>query len=129
MPEIPDFTKAPWQSRRRDAQLLASTLEGKDEMPAWRGKVSQEQARGLVAHVRAFAPTPTTPKANSDDGFAARFRQLQEQMRELQRQERELSKDSPHVAPSEPSQSPQPGASRPPATTPAGGPVVSDLFR
>src|SRR5262249_45216258 len=56
LPEIPDFTKPSWQARRDDAQLLASILDGKDEMPSWRGKVSEEQARSLVAHVRAFAP-------------------------------------------------------------------------
>src|SRR5262249_27761186 len=37
VPEIPDFTKAPWQGRRTDPQLLATILEGKDEMPSWRG--------------------------------------------------------------------------------------------
>jgi mono/diheme cytochrome c family protein len=34
LPEIPDFTKSPWQARRSDAQLLASILDGKDEMPS-----------------------------------------------------------------------------------------------
>ena len=61
--EIPDFTKSAWQARRSDAQLLASILDGKDEMPSWRDKISQEQARSLVAYVRAFAPAPGTQKA------------------------------------------------------------------
>jgi mono/diheme cytochrome c family protein/uncharacterized membrane protein len=65
LPEIPDFTRAAWQGRRSDAQLLASILEGKDDMPSWRGKVSQEEARGLVAYVRAFAPKPGPPKGAS----------------------------------------------------------------
>jgi mono/diheme cytochrome c family protein/uncharacterized membrane protein len=54
--DIPDFTDPAWQARRSDAQLLASILEGKRrKMPPWRGKLSPEQARGLVAEVRAFA--------------------------------------------------------------------------
>jgi mono/diheme cytochrome c family protein/uncharacterized membrane protein len=61
-PEIPDFTDPAWQARRSDAQLLASILDGKgEEMPPWRGKISEEQARSLVAYVRAFAPTPAEP--------------------------------------------------------------------
>jgi mono/diheme cytochrome c family protein/uncharacterized membrane protein len=57
-PEIPDFTDAAWQKRRSEARLLASILVGKgEEMPPWRGKISEDQARALVAHVRAFAPT------------------------------------------------------------------------
>ena len=64
--EIPNFTDASWPARRSDAQLLVSILDGKGlEMPGWRGKISEEQARGLVAHVRAFAPTPGTPKGAS----------------------------------------------------------------
>jgi uncharacterized membrane protein len=56
-PEIPDFTDTAWQARRSDAHLLASILDGKgEEMPPWRGKLSEEQARGLAACVRAFAP-------------------------------------------------------------------------
>jgi mono/diheme cytochrome c family protein/uncharacterized membrane protein len=57
-PDIPDFTDPAWQARRSDAQLLAGILDGKgEEMPPWRGKISEEQARGLVAYVRAFPPT------------------------------------------------------------------------
>src|SRR5205823_8338036 len=51
LPEIPDFTKPSWQKRRSDAQLMASILDGKGtDMPPERGEVSEEQARGLVAH-------------------------------------------------------------------------------
>jgi mono/diheme cytochrome c family protein len=58
MPEVPDFTKASWQRRRSDAQLLASFTDGKGKrMPPWRGKISVKKGRGLVAYVRAFAPT------------------------------------------------------------------------
>jgi len=58
MAEIPDFTDASWHARRSDPQLLASILNGKgDDMPPVRGKISEEQARGLVAYLRTFAPT------------------------------------------------------------------------
>ena len=64
--KIPNFTDPSWQAQRSDAQLLVSILDGKEpEMPSWRGKISEEQASGLVAHVRAFAPTPGTPKSAS----------------------------------------------------------------
>jgi mono/diheme cytochrome c family protein len=54
-PEIPDFTDPEWQARRSDAQVLASILDGKGkEMPPWREKINEEQARRLVAYVRAF---------------------------------------------------------------------------
>jgi mono/diheme cytochrome c family protein/uncharacterized membrane protein len=57
-PQIPDFRSTAWQARHTDTQLLTSIRDGKNkEMPAWRGKISDEQARGLVTHVRAFAPT------------------------------------------------------------------------
>jgi mono/diheme cytochrome c family protein/uncharacterized membrane protein len=53
---IPNFSAASWQAQRSDAQLLASILDGKGpKMPAWRGKISEQQARSLVARVRAFA--------------------------------------------------------------------------
>src|SRR5262249_2231791 len=58
LPDIPNFTDAEWQARRADAQLMASILDGKGEdMPPQRGKISEEQARGLVTYVRAFALT------------------------------------------------------------------------
>jgi mono/diheme cytochrome c family protein len=56
--EIPDFTKAPWQRQRTDAQLVASIIEGKgDDMPSARGKISRADARSLVTYVRSFAAT------------------------------------------------------------------------
>jgi mono/diheme cytochrome c family protein/uncharacterized membrane protein len=62
LPELPNFTDTAWQARRGDAQLLASILDGKGkEMPPWRGKISEEQARGLVAYIRAFAPATEGP--------------------------------------------------------------------
>jgi len=71
LPEIPDFTKSSWQARRSDAQLLASILDGKDEMPSWRDKISEEQARSLVAHIRAFAPTTEKSGQGQQEGPAS----------------------------------------------------------
>jgi uncharacterized membrane protein len=66
--EIPDFTDVSWQGRRSDAQLLASILDGKGpEMPPWRGKVSEGQARGLARYVRAFAPTTESPRQDEQE--------------------------------------------------------------
>jgi mono/diheme cytochrome c family protein len=49
LPEVPDFTDPVWQRQRRDPQLLASILDGKGkEMPSWRGKICEKQARSLV---------------------------------------------------------------------------------
>jgi len=56
-PEIPNFTNPAWQARRTDAKLLANIRDGKgNEMPPWREKISEEQARGLVGYIRDFAP-------------------------------------------------------------------------
>ena len=57
LPEIPDFTNVSWQARRTDARLLESILDGKGEdMPPVRGKISVQQARGLVAFVPRLRP-------------------------------------------------------------------------
>ncbi|MCI0457714.1 MAG: c-type cytochrome [Gemmataceae bacterium] len=73
-PEIPNFTKASWQARRSDAQIMASILDGKGlGMPPGRGKISAEQARGLVAYVRAFAPTTGKSRQEEQEGPAVTF--------------------------------------------------------
>jgi mono/diheme cytochrome c family protein/uncharacterized membrane protein len=67
-PHIPDFTDASWQRRRSEAQLLAGILDGKGaDMPPRRGKLSEDQARGLVASVRAFAPATDSPGQERQD--------------------------------------------------------------
>jgi mono/diheme cytochrome c family protein/uncharacterized membrane protein len=55
-PEIPDFTEVRWQRGHSDQQLLASILNGKGaEMPSFRDKISEDQARELVAQVWRFS--------------------------------------------------------------------------
>jgi mono/diheme cytochrome c family protein/uncharacterized membrane protein len=133
--EIPDFTSAPWQERRADARLMASILDGKgSEMPPQRGNVSEEQARGLVAHVRGFAPTREKPGQGEQAGramasFAERYRRLQEEQEELRRQFRELSQVSPGGARSKPSESGQHRVAQESAPAALGTPPVGELFR
>jgi mono/diheme cytochrome c family protein/uncharacterized membrane protein len=60
--EIPDFTDTSWQAEGSDEQWLESILDGTASgMPPFRGKISEDNARGLVAYVRAFAPTAGKP--------------------------------------------------------------------
>lgn len=100
MPDIPDFTDASWQAQRTDAQLLASILEGKgDDMPAFARKIKEDQARDLVSHIRAFAPTKgksrkeKQKKPDSSD-FEDRFGRLQKEMDQLRKQSRESSQSA-----------------------------------
>ena len=133
--EIPDFTSAPWQERRTDAQLMASILDGKgSDMPPQRGNISEEQARGLVAHVRGFAPTREKPGQGEQAGramasFDERYRRLQEEQEELRRQFRELSQVSPGGARSKPSESGQHRVAQESAPAALGTPPVGELFR
>ena len=119
-PEIPDFTAASWQARRSDAQLLSSILEGKGaQMPAWRGKVREEQARDLAAYIRALAPTKGKPTSAPSASVDERYQSLEKQLNKLQEQFQELSNDSPSGPPSKPPQPPQPKVSRPSVATKA----------
>jgi mono/diheme cytochrome c family protein len=94
MPRIPDFTSRQWQEGANDPSLAASILEGKgDLMPAARGRVTEAQAKALVAYIRAFGPARTRPKeskAATPDKFEKDFRKLQEEWEELQKRLKEL---------------------------------------
>ena len=49
------FTDAAWQKTRSDAQLSASITNGKGEaMAAWKGKLTPEEIKALVAYVRSL---------------------------------------------------------------------------
>lgn len=51
----PDFTVASWQKSKTDAQLIGATKDGKGKyMPAFKGKLSDEEITAVVAKVRAF---------------------------------------------------------------------------
>ena len=51
-----DFTDAEWQEGEKDADLIQSVTEGKDDMPPFGKKLTKEQIEGLVKVVRDFAP-------------------------------------------------------------------------
>jgi mono/diheme cytochrome c family protein len=88
---IPDFSRSSWHRQRSDAELLVSILDGKGRrMPAFAGKVSEEQARDLVAFIRTFDPAPLRRQTAPADDFERRFHELQDQWDELQRQVEEL---------------------------------------
>jgi uncharacterized membrane protein len=62
---VPDLTSGRWQQSRSDTQVLAAILDGRGRrMPAFRGKVSEEQARAVVAFIRQAGPArPQAAKA------------------------------------------------------------------
>jgi mono/diheme cytochrome c family protein len=96
MPTMPDFRRRSWHEGVSDSQLAASILDGKGSwMPAFRGRLSERQARDLVAYVRAFGPArPEAREAPASD-FEKRFRELQDEWKELQRQLEKLSQRPP----------------------------------
>lgn len=52
----PDFTDANWHKSRTDAQIAEVTKNGKPKfMPAYKGKLSDEEITAVVARIRAFA--------------------------------------------------------------------------
>jgi len=85
MPPIPNFTSPTWQKAHTSPQLLVSVLDGKGTlMPANRGRVTEEQARDLVAYVRAFGPKSAATKGPPTDGdFEKSIRKLEAQWDEL----------------------------------------------
>jgi mono/diheme cytochrome c family protein len=99
-PEIPDFTGAAWHQGKKDAQLLASILDGKGTgMPSLNGKITRSQARDLVGYVRTFAPNtkqarPDQKKTPAGDHFEERYRALHKELDDLQTQFRKLSEAS-----------------------------------
>ncbi len=95
MPPIPDFTERAWQERQADPQLLASILDGKGVfMPSFRGRLSTDQARDLIAYIRAFGPPEPRVASPPASDFDQRFQQLEHKWDELERQLQKLSRPS-----------------------------------
>jgi mono/diheme cytochrome c family protein len=91
MPPIPDFTNREWQASRAAPQLSVSILEGKGAlMPAWHGKIGPDQARDLVAYVRAFGPADLVTADAPTSAFGSHFGDLSKQWAELDQQIRSL---------------------------------------
>ncbi|MEE9583927.1 MAG: cytochrome c, partial [Candidatus Brocadiales bacterium] len=51
---VPDFTDAEWQGSRTDEQLMETMLGGKDKMPSYRGKQTENMMKKLLQVVRNF---------------------------------------------------------------------------
>ena len=49
-----DLTDREWQERVSDERIFNSIMNGKEKMPAYGKKLSQEQIEALVTYVRAF---------------------------------------------------------------------------
>jgi quinol-cytochrome oxidoreductase complex cytochrome b subunit/mono/diheme cytochrome c family protein len=95
MPTLPDFTNRRWQEGVSDPQLAASILEGKGTlMPAAQGRVTDDQAKALVAYIRAFGPARPKPKDEAKGAVPGKFEQdfhkLEEEWAELQKRLKEL---------------------------------------
>jgi mono/diheme cytochrome c family protein len=94
MPTIPDLSSRAWQEVVTNPQVTVSILEGKGTlMPAFRGRVNEEQAQDLTAYVRAFGPAGLSTPATATSDFAKQFQQLQQQWEALDRQLQEMSKE------------------------------------
>jgi mono/diheme cytochrome c family protein len=102
-PKIPNFTDQAWHSKRSDAQLMVSVLDGKGpSMPSFRERLSEADARALVAHVRAFCPNTDNPPKSvpkrserqadaARESFESRFRALADELDRLREEFRALS--------------------------------------
>jgi mono/diheme cytochrome c family protein len=92
MPAIPDFTLGEWQSSHETSQLSVSILDGKGVlMPPWRGKVTPDQAKDLVAFIRGFGPPGLVSSEMPVSQFGTRIRKLRQQWQELDREVQALS--------------------------------------
>jgi len=49
--KVPDF-RSPAIQKETDAQLIASTTDGKGKMPAQKGKLTEAQIKDLVKYIR-----------------------------------------------------------------------------
>jgi mono/diheme cytochrome c family protein/uncharacterized membrane protein len=127
--KIPNFTDASWQKKQSDEQLLNTILDGKEpDMPSWRAKIAEEQARGLVAYIRGFARMNGTSEGSSHDRFKERFRTLKTEFEALQKKGSALAEAAPGKEAAKPSESPQQGGPRASAPPPTGGSDARALF-
>ncbi|PYS85341.1 MAG: hypothetical protein DMF67_01360 [Acidobacteria bacterium] len=54
MTEAPNLTDAGWQSRRGNARMIASVVNGRGEMPAFKRKLSRQDITAAVAYIRTL---------------------------------------------------------------------------
>jgi hypothetical protein len=60
-------------------------------MPAFQGRLSDQEARDLVGLIRQFHPIRTAGAQAAPDDFARRYAQLRKELDELRKQFRELN--------------------------------------
>jgi mono/diheme cytochrome c family protein len=112
-PDIPNFTQAAWQARHSDAQLLASILDGKgQDMPSMRKKLTDQQAKSLVEHIRSFAAGKKSGSQQPESRFEIELQRLQKEWDRLQHEWEALAKHAAHGAAAKPSPSAKQNASR-----------------
>ncbi len=100
MATLPDFSGRAWQEGKNDEQLAVNVLNGKGElMPSFKGRVSADQARDLVAYARAFGPPRIIDANPPRTDFERRFQQLGQQWDELEKQLRALSPKPSGIGP------------------------------
>jgi mono/diheme cytochrome c family protein len=86
LPPIPNFQDAGWHKQKSDAELLSSIMEGKGTlMPANSYRITRNQAKDLMAVVRAFGPHRDVQVPVTNDQFERSFQQLQQQWDALER--------------------------------------------
>jgi mono/diheme cytochrome c family protein len=92
LPPIPNFKDPAWHKTKQDAELLVSILNGKNTlMPPNVDRISRDEARDVLAYIRAFLP-PRRDITVTESDFDRAFRQLLGQWNEL---EKELQKTEP----------------------------------
>jgi mono/diheme cytochrome c family protein len=52
---VPDL-RSPELQKKTDAELIDSTTNGKGKMPAYKGKLTDDQIKQLVAYIRTLKP-------------------------------------------------------------------------
>jgi len=50
----PDFTRSEWQEKVNDQELAIVIEQGRAQMPSFRNKLTKEQIKALITHIRAF---------------------------------------------------------------------------
>ena len=55
MKDIPNFADAAWQKKATDAEMIAVIQNGKPPMPAYKGRLTDEQLKALVGYIRSLA--------------------------------------------------------------------------
>jgi mono/diheme cytochrome c family protein len=90
---VPNFTSRRWQERRSDGQVFVAIMDGRGrEMPSFRDRLDDDDARALIAFLRQSSPGPPGQDADAPGAFQRRFAEMQREMEELQRQSRSLAR-------------------------------------